>query len=240
MSDHPLALTGERTLPGVAHERYWFARHVAAYRHALPHCRGQVVLDAGCGEGYGAALLAEAAAAVVGVDQAAEVIEHARAAYPSAGFHVADLVDLPLADAAVDVVVALQVAEHLHDVRAWLAETARVLRPGGTLICATPNRLTFPPGNPFHTVEYSAAEIADVLGRLLRVRTVEGVHHAAHLAGSEQALGRSVVDAQIAAPPQHWAPWVHDAVAAVTPDDFAIHGDDLDQSLDLVVVATRR
>ena len=54
-----LVLTGERTLPGIPDENYWFQRHVVAYRLAAAAAGGRVVLDAGCGEGYGLAMLAD-------------------------------------------------------------------------------------------------------------------------------------------------------------------------------------
>src|SRR2546428_2077158 len=48
-------------------------RHLAAYRFVRPRAAGRTVLDAGCGEGYGAALLAEVAGRVVGIDRAEAV-----------------------------------------------------------------------------------------------------------------------------------------------------------------------
>ena len=62
-----LTLTGERTLPGIRHENYWFQRHLAAYRWVAKSVpvRGAVVVEAGCGEGYGGQLLADAGAALV-------------------------------------------------------------------------------------------------------------------------------------------------------------------------------
>ena len=71
----PLVLTGERTLPGIPEENYWFQRHVVAYEFAAKLVAGKDVLDAGCGEGYGAALLARDAASVVGTDLEPEVVE---------------------------------------------------------------------------------------------------------------------------------------------------------------------
>src|SRR2546423_10425196 len=60
-----LPLTGERTVPGVPSENYWFRRHEAAYRFAAERIRGRV-LDLGCGEGYGAAVLSDEHAVTAG------------------------------------------------------------------------------------------------------------------------------------------------------------------------------
>ena len=80
---HPtLALTGERTLPGIPAENYWFRRHEAAYEALVPFCRGAVVLEAGCGEGYGAGRIAAVARSVVGLDYDAGTVAHVAAAYP--------------------------------------------------------------------------------------------------------------------------------------------------------------
>src|SRR5438132_945676 len=73
----PLALTGERTLPDVPAENYWFRRHLAVYEWIAERVQGKRVLDMACGEGYGAAVLARTAAAVVGVDANPEAHEHA-------------------------------------------------------------------------------------------------------------------------------------------------------------------
>ena len=48
-----LPLTGERTVPGIAREQYWFARHEVVYRWLAARCAGASVLEAGSGEGYG-------------------------------------------------------------------------------------------------------------------------------------------------------------------------------------------
>ena len=77
----PLELTGERTLPDVPEENYWFRRHLAAYEWIAERVRGLRVADLACGEGYGAAVLARTAAQVVGVDANPEAHEHARLRY---------------------------------------------------------------------------------------------------------------------------------------------------------------
>ena len=64
----PLALTGERTLPDVPAENYWFRRHLAVYEWVAARVAGLRVLDMACGEGYGSAVLAASATSVIGVD----------------------------------------------------------------------------------------------------------------------------------------------------------------------------
>src|SRR4051794_30778440 len=68
---------------------------------------GTRLLDAGCGAGLFAALAAERGAAATGIDAAAGLIDHARAAHPGVRFVVGDLERLPFADGAFDVVTAL-------------------------------------------------------------------------------------------------------------------------------------
>ncbi|WP_432279109.1 class I SAM-dependent methyltransferase, partial [Nocardia brasiliensis] len=142
----PLPLTGERTVPGIAEENYWFRRHEIAYAELLPRCAGKTVLEAGSGEGYGADMIAGVAAKVTGVDYDTGAVEHVRARYPRVEMIQGNLAALPLADASVDVVVNFQVIEHLWDQAQFLRECLRVLRPGGELLISTPNRITFSPG----------------------------------------------------------------------------------------------
>lgn len=244
-----LALTGERTLPGIADERYWFERHVVAYELAAVHVvSGSVVLDAGCGEGYGLPLLAAAGARrVVGVDLDQAVIAHAREAYgtadPRIEAHAAELMDLPLEDDEVDLVTSFQVIEHLHDIPGYLESLRRVTRPGGRILIATPNRLTFTPSsdvplNPFHTREFTAAELHDELEDAgLVVDDMQGVFHGATLTHAESALGQTLMDVLGSGPAEAWPRWIRDLVHRTTAAWFDVRDHDLDASLDLVAVA---
>lgn len=234
-----LPLTGERTTPGVWQENYWFRRHELAYRHWAPCCAGLRVLEAGCGEGYGAALLSAAgAAAVIALDLDDATLRHVASTYAGVGAARANLVALPLADRSVDVVVCSQTVEHLWEQDRFVAECARVLRPGGHLLMSTPNRRTFPPGNVFHHRELDAGELRDlVVGQFADVR-VDGVRHGARLARWEAAYG-DLVARQVAADPSTWAGELAALVRSVTVDDFVI-GADLDGCLDLLVDAVAR
>jgi SAM-dependent methyltransferase len=245
-----LPLTGERTVPGVDRENYWFRRHEAVYLALAPECAGAVVLDAGVGEGYGAALLARSARRVVGLELDSAVAAHVGARYPAVTTVRTDLQTFPVRDGVVDAVVNLQVIEHLWDQPGFLAECARVLRPGGRLHCATPNRLTFSPGagpddrplNPFHTRELTGAELAALVADAgLAVESLVGVHHGPGLRDLDARHGGSVIDAQIALAlsGEPWPDQLTADVAGVRADDFVLRADDLDASLDLLVTAVR-
>jgi glycosyltransferase involved in cell wall biosynthesis/SAM-dependent methyltransferase len=120
--------------------------HCEARLHFAAHfVAGAEVLEAGCGSGVGTKLLLAAGAAhVVGLDYNPEALALARsrAADPRAEYHQWDLnqTPLPLADGRFDVVVCLEVLEHVREQRALLAELRRVLKPGGRLIVSVPDR----------------------------------------------------------------------------------------------------
>lgn len=250
LGEPQLELTGERTVPGLAEENYWFRRHEVVYERLADRCADRDVLEAGCGEGYGADLIADRARRVIGLDYDDSAVAHVRARYPRVEMHQGNLAELPIADGAVDVVVNFQVIEHLWDQGQFVAECFRVLRPGGALLMSTPNRITFSPGrdtpiNPFHTRELNAAEMTELLRAAgFSVESMLGVFHGARLADLDARHGGSIIDAQIARALAD-APWPEDLladVASVSTDDFDLTDAtdrDIDDSLDLVAIAVR-
>jgi SAM-dependent methyltransferase len=251
--DPDLPLTGERTVPGLAEENYWFRRHEVVYQRLADRCAGRDVLEAGCGEGYGADLIADVARRVIGLDYDPSAVAHVRARYPRVEMRHGNLAELPLPDGSVDVVVNLQVIEHLWDQGQFVAECMRVLRPSGLLIVSTPNRITFSPGrdtpiNPFHTRELNAAELTELLTHAgFGIEGVYGVFHGRRLAELDARHGGSIIDAQIARALAE-APWPPDLladVASVTTGDFDLvnsdgrNSRDINESLDLVAIAVR-
>ncbi|MTJ61815.1 class I SAM-dependent methyltransferase [Nocardia seriolae] len=246
----PLPLTGERTVPGIAEENYWFRRHEIAYVRMLEQCAGQVVLEAGSGEGYGANMIAGVAAQVTGLDYDDSAVAHVRAKYPRVEMVQGNLAELPLADASVDIVVNFQVIEHLWDQSQFLRECLRVLRPGGKLLISTPNRITFSPGrdtplNPFHTRELNAAEMTELLAEAgFTVELMAGIFHGPELVALDRKWGGSIIDAQIerALAGEPWPADLAADVAAVRIDDFELVADserDIDASLDLLAIAVK-
>jgi SAM-dependent methyltransferase len=233
----PLTLTGERTLPGIPDESYWYARHLVAYDFAAARARGRRVLDAGCGEGYGAARLAQAGASdVVAVDLDQAVVSHVRRAYPAVGAVRAELGALPFRGGTFDLVVSLQVIEHVWDPEGYLRSLRSVLSAEGELILTTPNRLTFPPGNPFHVREFSARELAEAAEEAgLLVVDMLGIHEGLLLRGAGAVYGQ-VATRLAEGPPETWPRGLRLVVRRTHANWFDIRADHPDAALDLLAV----
>ena len=104
--------------------------------------RGEAILDVGCGDGKFTRSLTSLYGQVTGVDVKDKSIARAKAASESEGsaaqFMVADGKALPFDDASMDAVVISNSLHHIPDPRKGLAESARVLKPGGILYVMEP------------------------------------------------------------------------------------------------------
>ena len=140
----PLALDGERTLPDIPEENYWFRRHLVVYEWIAARVGGVRVVDLACGEGYGSDVLAGSAYSVVGVDANPDAHEHARLRYraPNLRF-VRNMVEVY--SEPCDAVVFLQTIEHVQDPDGVLERVKGMLRAGGAAYVSTPNVLTLAP-----------------------------------------------------------------------------------------------
>ncbi len=189
----PLALTGERTLPDVPEENYWYRRHLAVYEWVAERAWGRRVVDLACGEGYGSAVLARTAACVVGVDANPEAFEHARLKYTDGPLTFErDMIDTWKGD--VDCVVFLQTIEHVQDADAALAHVRELIGETGIAFVSTPNLLTIAPKgakksqNPWHVREYRADDFEQLCERHFSGVDLFGVFHARKLAWHALAL----------------------------------------------------
>lgn len=250
--------TGER-LPGASGD---FAvdmeRHLAAYRFAAARAAGRTVLDAGCGEGYGAAMLAETARHVTGVDRAEAVaVARSRHVHPRLAYREQDLERLESLGERFELVVSFQVIEHLPDPARFLEALAACTAPGGTLIVTTPNRLMSVSENPYHLREWTAAELRALAAPILPGVVVQGVHGSERVLAYERARGEQVRRVL------RWDPLglrnllpkavvfgvfpmlarlvrrrlnTDGAAQAVGPEDFTVGADDVDRALDLMLL----
>jgi 2-polyprenyl-3-methyl-5-hydroxy-6-metoxy-1,4-benzoquinol methylase len=243
----PLALTGERTLPDVPAENYWFRRHLAVYEWIAVRIARLRVIDMACGEGYGSDVLARVAAHVVGVDANPEAHEHAKRRYARENLDfVRDLVETFRAPA--DAIVFLQTIEHLQDPHALLEHFKDVLaagggEPPGVAYISTPNVLTLAPkgaprsDNPWHVHEYTAHEFEDLCKQHFGSVEIFGLFHARMLRAHELALrlGWDALHKSL----RITKPFYGRFTPAISARDFALRegrGADLDGALDFIAV----
>lgn len=148
----------------------------ARYDWAATFVKDRRVAEVGCGGGHGTAILAAGGATHVdGFDLDTVAISNAQSTYGNERltFHAAPADGIPAEDSSYDVVVSLETIEHVDDDTAYVREIARIVKPDGTLICTTPNRLVTNPGksihdqpfNPHHVREYTVDELRECLGR---------------------------------------------------------------------------
>jgi SAM-dependent methyltransferase len=241
----PLALTGERTLPDVPAENYWFRRHLAVYEWIAARVRGLRVVDMACGEGYGANVLAGVAGDVVGVDANPQAHEHARLRYRRGNLcFERDLVETFSAPA--DAVVFLQTIEHLQDPASVLEHFRSLVTAAGsagTVFVSTPNVLTLAPAgaprsdNPWHVHEYRAGEFEQLCRDTFASVELYGLYHARKLRVHELALraGWDSVHSRL----RLTKPFYDRFTPAIAASDFTLRASgeaDLDRALDFVAV----
>ena len=240
----PLALTGERTLPDVPAENYWYRRHLAVYEWIGARVIGHCVLDMACGEGYGSEVLSRGAASVVGVDANPAAHEHARLRYRRQNLTFErGLVVTWGEPGAFDAVVFLQTIEHVQDPVAVLDHFRSLLAPGGVAYISTPNLLTLAPAgaeksdNPWHIKEYRAHEFDALCRTTFGDVELLGLFHARKLRLHALALawGWDAVHARL----KLTKPFYDRFTPVIAASDFALRGAadaDLDRALDFLAV----
>ncbi|MEX2233485.1 MAG: methyltransferase domain-containing protein [Cyclobacteriaceae bacterium] len=153
-----------------------------AYVVAKDFIQGDV-LEVGCGEGRGIALLTRYAQSFTAVDKIRPVIEDLQKKYPAARLINMSIPPLTgLDDNAYDVVVSFQVIEHIRNDRLFLQEIHRVLKPGGTALLTTPNRKLSLTRNPWHIREYLPEELERLARKIYFHTEVKGI------AGNEKVM----------------------------------------------------
>lgn len=261
--------TGERIIPETNELQYTFARHEVVYWAITRHVQNKRLLDCGCGEGYGANLLAQQALTVTAIDRAGIAISEAQTKYqrPILTFQEQDL-EQPwsFASGIFDAAACCQVIEHINRPDHVLRELRRVLSDHGWAALSTPNRVTFSPTgdmlDPYHVREYNRQEYEAFLRQVfpaVRVYSLTGNSVVLdHLRRDVQTIRRVVrLDVLHA---RRWLPmpmqrWLYDLGlnglrklqntsqhAPVSISDFCITAEPVpeDQVLDLIGVVGQR
>jgi 2-polyprenyl-3-methyl-5-hydroxy-6-metoxy-1,4-benzoquinol methylase len=237
----PLALTGERTLPDVPEENYWFQRHLAVYEWIGARVIGKRVIDMACGEGYGSEVLSRSASSVLGLDANPEAHEHARLRYRRQNLSFdRGMVESYGEPDAYDAVVFLQTIEHVQDPAGVLRHFRSILAPGGVAYVSTPNVLTLAPpgesrsGNPWHVREYRAEEFDALCHAEFEQVDLLGLFHARKLRLHAWAL--SLGWDRVHAALRITQPFYDRFTPAIDARDFVLRSGDLDRALDFLAV----
>ena len=167
-------MSGERVCPQnikTREEYLIYLKGIFLYEWCMGQASGDsVCLDVGCGEGYGASALARQVKRLTAIDVDRKTIAAAREKYraKNLNFMVYDGRQLPFAENSFDIVTAFHVLEHVKDDFYFVDEAKRVLKPGGKLILATPNKEmrlsgTMAPWNIHHFREYNDFDLKMIL-----------------------------------------------------------------------------
>ncbi len=162
-----LEWTGERMVE-VPFLAKGIVEHLHRYAISQEFVKDKVVLDIACGEGYGSNLLAHSAKFVYGIDISEKAIIHAKGKYVKTNleFKLGSVLEIPLENETIDVVVSFETLEHLLQQNEMLSELKRVLRKDGILIISTPEKANYAevdPDNPFHLKELTYDEFKSLL-----------------------------------------------------------------------------
>jgi 2-polyprenyl-3-methyl-5-hydroxy-6-metoxy-1,4-benzoquinol methylase len=189
--ENELKKTGERVIvdeySGSRSEFFIYQCHLATYQFAIPYVKNKKILEFGCGTGYGSNFLSNYCLDIKAVDISESAIEYAKNKYQNKNLSynkIDDIEQEPLGfeDGTFDVVISFQVIEHIKNDKNYLSELSRVLKKGGVLILATPDKKyrLFPfqkPWNQFHIREYSMLALKDIVSKYFE--NYDGYHMSA-------------------------------------------------------------
>lgn len=148
-------------VPFLSLDAGWIWNYFYAFRYTSEE---KLVLDAGCGVGYGTEELAKRSFFVVGIDISKSVIYKAkRRKKTNLTFVLADCQYLPFKSQSFDLITSFEVFEHLANQHLFLKGVKRILQRSGVLILSTPIRRFEIPLAPLHKHEFTPKELEALL-----------------------------------------------------------------------------
>lgn len=166
--------TAERVFHKDKANNYVFQRSLLAYIEASKIVSGRV-LELGTGTGYGIEYIAPKADEFLTLDKFRtddEPFNHSNVEFRQMTFPPLTGIE----SNSFDYVISFQVIEHIVKDHDYVAEVARVLKPGGRFICTTPNKKMSLTRNPWHIREYTVQEFKDILGKYFAKVDAKGVY----------------------------------------------------------------
>lgn len=144
--------------------QYFLSPQLDIYRALAPRMAGKDVLDIGFATGFGALQFLGTAKSVSGIEIDKEAVAFARHCIPSIDWQWGDI-SRPITyfGKTYDVVLMIEVLEHVQDWRAALVHVEEVVRPGGKLIISARNRNADLRKNDLHEREWKAQEFIEAL-----------------------------------------------------------------------------
>jgi len=143
---------------------------------ALGDFKGKNILDIGGGDGVLCYKLSKRGAISINVDMSELGLQLAQSEFSKRGLTAlvteASAYGLPFLTNSFYAVTCCDVIEHLESPQVLLAETKRVLKPGGTFILTTPLRITEEPYNSEHVHEFFPNELASLLSSAFKIRSI--------------------------------------------------------------------
>ncbi|MCM8787819.1 MAG: class I SAM-dependent methyltransferase [Candidatus Omnitrophica bacterium] len=151
-----------------------YQEHLLRYYFAKTFVKDKFVLDAGCNIGDGTIILASRAKKIFAFDIDSTAIEYANKYFKTENIYyfVKDACNLDFKDKTFDVVVSLEVIEHLLEQDKFLYELKRVLKDDGIAIISTPNKkiikIEGSSSNPTHLKELNYPEFKRLLKKYFK------------------------------------------------------------------------
>jgi len=167
--------TAERAASHGFPDNYVYQRHVFAYK-AVPASaiHNKMVLELGCGEGYGMKMLCSHASCWTAVDKKKPTQINFGG---NLDFRRCLLPDLSLFnDESFDTIICFQVIEHIRNDHALMREMKRVLKTGGVIYLTTPNSRMSLTRNPFHVREYTPLQMAELAAAHFDLPDMRGIY----------------------------------------------------------------